>query len=117
MSFDAIRRGGTVGLPVPRSAVFCLRFGEIVVFGCRLFSAFRVSLASGQLCHGSLGQHEERHNHQTQNSGHGHDVGLHVSAGHQGVQDVARRIAERHAAEHEGHPEPEDVQGVLVAAP
>ena len=80
-----------------------------------LSSACPSEVAPRQLRYGALGQHEERHHDQAQDGRHGHHVGLQVAACHQCVDDVARRVAERHAAEHEGHAQPEDVQGVLVA--
>ena len=82
---NAIRRGGTFGLIARRGTVSCLRFAENAAFGRARCPAFRVPFAAGKLRHSSLGQDEERYDHQAQDGGHGHDVGLHVSAGHQGV--------------------------------
>ena len=82
---NAIRRGGTFGLIARRGTVSCLRFAENAAFGRARCPAFRVPFAAGKLRHSSLGQDEERYDHQAQDGGHGHGGGLHVSAGHQGV--------------------------------
>lgn len=113
---EAVRgRAGVTVLFAYVVAVLCLPLGGRAAAARASLAALGVPLAPRQLRYGALGQHEERHHDQAQDGRHGHHVGLQVAACHQCIDDVARRVAERHAAEHEGHAQPEDVQGVLVA--